>query len=191
MRWRINQKNSLCVAAVIGIAAAVFSCGSNPEETGAPAAIQTEHIDLPEFFRQEIDSLKTLDPLVKKNVRKDKLAEEKQLRIKNWDAELASFRAIDLNKPAYEGIMLIDTLDDKTLQYHFNDPKADLSCVRIRFDMAGNPEMVAVERTVESSLYTTKEFLAYEKGNFYLVEKDQKVLLLGNNFYRVEGQFSE
>ena len=63
--------------------------------------------------------------------------------------------------------------------------------MRVRLDRQGKPEMVSIERKVESSLYTTTEFLAYEKDNFYLVEKDQKVLLLGDNFYRVEGQFSE
>lgn len=189
MLWHINRKSIGWFAAVIGIAAAVVSCDANQETEGS-GSIQTTHIDLPSFFQREIDSLKTLDPLVKKNVRKDELEEEKQLRIKNWESELASFRAIDLNKPAYDGVIQVDTLEG-ILQYNFNDPKADLSCVRVRLDKAGNPEMISIERSVENSLYTTTEFLAYEKDEFYLVEKNQKVLLLGDNFYRVEGQFSE
>lgn len=187
MRWRINHKMTVSFAAVIGIAAALVSCGSTAENESA--SLQSAHIDLPVFFQQQIDSLEAVNPLVHKNVQKDDLKEEKQLHIKSWETELSAFLSVDLNKPAYDGLAEIDTLDSGLLQYSYDDPKVDLSCVQVRFGPDNKPTMITVEREIENSLYTTREVLVYEKGEFYLVAKNQKVLLLGNNFYRIEGRF--
>ena len=188
MRWRIKTKGFKNTAAVMmGIAAAVLlSCQNEaPKES---ALKRTRYPDLPLFFQQEIDSLQQAAPLVEKQVQKDELTEQKRMQIKNWETELASFRSVDLNKAAYEGLIEIDSAGG-VMEYHFQDSTLDLSCVRIRLGANRMPEMISIERDVKNSLYHTTEVLVYEKDAFYLVEKNQKVRLLGGNFYRVMGTF--
>lgn len=188
MSWRIKLRSFTYFAAVTGVAAVLISCKMETEPASALQA--NTYPNLPEFFQQEIDSLEQTDPLVTKTVRKDDQEEQRELHIKNWNTELASFRMVDLNKPAYAGSIQADTTADGKLQFRITDPKADLSYVSIGFDSAGDLEMISIERDVENSLYHTVELLVYEKGRSYLVEKKQKVLLLGDNFYKVEGQFT-
>src|SRR5690606_25173682 len=140
------------------------------------------------FFQQEIDSLQQAAPLVEKQVQKDELTEQKRMQIKNWETELASFRSVDLNKAAYEGLIEIDSAGG-VMEYHFQDSTLDLSCVRIRICDNRMPEVISIERDVKHSLYHTAGVLVYGRDAVYLDEKNQKLRLVGDNFDRVMGTF--
>lgn len=167
------------------LAIAFFSC-SSPAPQQHVNGIQQELFDIPSFIQQQIDSLKQANPTINKTVIKDMQEETKALPIKDWESEFSSFKAIDLNKPAYAGFIDIDTVDG-VLEYNFTNPDLDLSCVRIAFDDQGKVKMLSVDKHVHNTLYQTSEFLVYETGNFYIVEKNQKVLLMGDNYYKVQG----
>lgn len=184
MYWYTNKKYSLIAVASI-LATAMFACTSPQQEQQAKQE-QPAYFDIPAFIQTEIDSLKVKNPTVEKTVTKDKESETKSLAIKNWDNELSSFKAIDLNKPAYHGFIEVDTVD-QVLQYAFTNPELDLSCVRISLDPQGQVKMISVEKHVKNTLYQTNEFLVYEKGNFYIVEKTQQVKAMGENYYKVQG----
>ena len=186
MSLHINIKRIKNIAAVICITAAFYSCGNKEQQ--AKIENQEKLFDLPSFFQKEIDSLAALNPDVNKTVKKDENEESKKLKIKDWAVELSSFKAIDLNKPAYAGFVKVDTADS-VIQYTFTNPELDLSCVRIKLDQQGQPKMISVEKEVRNTLYKTSEFLVYEKNNFYLVEKNQHVKVMGDNYYKDQGEF--
>ena len=186
MSLHISHKLFKILAAVI-ITAAFYAC--NPSKKSEQAAInQEKFFDIPTFFQREIDSLASVNPEINKTVKKDDQEETKKLKIKDWAVELSSFQAIDLNKPAYAGFVKVDRTDS-LIQYSFTNPELDLSCVRIKLDAQGNPHMISVEKQVKNTLYKTSEFLAYEKNGFYLVEKNQQVKVMGDNYYKVQGEF--
>ncbi|WP_422797330.1 hypothetical protein [Sphingobacterium sp. HJSM2_6] len=173
--------------AVISLTAMNISC----QQASKPAAsdqLKQTYFDVPQFIQTEIDSLKKRNPVIQKTVFKDQEEETKSMKISDWDAEFASFKNIDLNKPAYAGQIAVDTID-QVVQYHFLNPKSDLSCVRIQLDSLGNPMMLSIEKQVKNKLYQTSEFLVYEKGSFYLLEKNQDVQVMGENYYKVQGNF--
>lgn len=187
MSLHIKKKHKNTLAAVIFITAAFYGC-SNPNNQKKEIAAQEHFFDIPGFFQKEIDSLTAANPSVNKTVKKDDTEETKNLKIKDWNVELSSFYAIDLNKPAYAGYVKVDSADS-VIQYSFSNPDLDLSCVRIKLDNLGQPEMISVEKEVRNTLYKTSEFLVYEKNKFYLVEKNQQVKVMGDNYYKVQGEF--
>ena len=186
MSLYINIKNIQILAAVI-ITAAFSSCSTGNQEK-KDSSNQEKYFDIPAFFQKEIDSLASINPEINKTVKKDDQEESKKLKIKDWQIELSSFQAIDLNKPAYAGFVKVDSTDS-LIQYSFTNPELDLSCVRIKLNKEGNPEMISVEKEVRNTLYKTSEFLVYEKDKFYLVEKNQQVKVMGENYYKVQGEF--
>ena len=187
MYWSISLKNIIQGAAAVLIAA-VFSGCQSADKANTDRKEHARYFDLPSYFQQEIDSLAKANPKINKTVMKDDKEETKQVHIKDWTTELSSFQSIDLNKPAYEGHIKTDTVD-QVIQYSFTDPELDLSCVRIKMDPSGKPALISIEKHVKNTLYGTTEFLVYEKDSFYLVEKNQAVRVMGDNYYKVQGEF--
>ena len=184
MYW-FTKNLSTKLALATGLALILHACSSPEAEQKADPKAQV-YFDIPSFIQNEIDSLKQANPTVNKTVTKDKEEETKDLKIKDWDNEFSSFKSIDLNKPAYAGFIELDTVDS-VVEYNFTNPDLDLACVRIAFDEQGKVKMLSVDKHVKNTLYQTSEFLVYEKGNFYIVEKNQKVRVMGENYYKVQG----
>lgn len=166
----------------------LISCQQNEKQSQANLNGKPKYFDLPAYFQKEIDLLSKANPVIEKTVSKDDLEETKRLKIKDWELEFSSFKNIDLNKSAYAEFIQVDSTNG-VLQYSFNNPKSDLSCVRIEMDSLGQPKVISIQRDVVNNLYHTAEFLVYEKGKYYLVEKKQDVKVMGDNQYRVLGNF--
>ncbi len=185
MYW-YNKKNDIRKAAVaIAFAALFVSCSTDPATKRKKTAKQ---IDVPAFFKQEVERLQREKPLVLKTVTKDDLSEKKELQIENWANELASFQTIDLNKPAYADVLTKDSTAN-TLIYSSTDPEIDLSYVEIQFNKAHKPVNWIIKRTIKNSLYQTEEVLKYYSDSAYSIEKEQSVLILGDKRYGVEANF--
>ncbi|GAA4130809.1 hypothetical protein GCM10022216_00240 [Sphingobacterium kyonggiense] len=166
----------------------LISCQQNEKQSQDNPNGKPKYFDLPDYFQKEIDLLSKANPEIEKTVSKDDLEETKRLKIKDWELEFSSFKNIDLNKSAYAEFIQVDSANN-VLQYSFNNPKSDLSCVRIEMDSLGQPKIISIQRDVVNNLYHTAEFLVYEKGKYYLVEKKQDVKVMGDNQYRVLGNF--
>jgi len=186
MYWFIKNNRLIYLTAVILFTAVILSCNSTSSVKNSN--LKDKHFNIPNFIQHEIDSLKQLNPTIKKTVFKDTVEETKSLPIKNWENEFSSFKSIDLNKSAYTDFIKVDTLEN-VLEYSFSNPDLDLSCVRISLDQNGNPHMISIQKKVKNNLYRTSEILVYEKNKFYMVEKNQDVKVMGENYYKVLGQF--
>lgn len=186
MYWYKSKNVFGKAAAAIALAALLFSC--SPDNNSKSPVRTEKHLDVPFFFKQEIERLQREKPHVLKTVIKDELSEKKELQIENWTNELASFQTIDLNKPAYAGLLKKDSTAGKLI-FTSTDPKVDLSYVEIRFTEDQMPKDWIIKRTVRNSLYQTEEVLKYSKDSLYSIEKDQSVLILGDKHYGIEATF--
>ncbi|TDS12396.1 hypothetical protein B0I21_106254 [Sphingobacterium paludis] len=167
------------------LAALFFSCAETPPSA---ARKQDTRFDIPGYFKAEIARLNQSLPTVNKTVVKDSLSESKTLKISNWTDELASFSTVDLNKPAYSGLLKKDSTANKIV-YTATDPKIDISKVEITFTSENKPKAFVIERTIKNSLYQTKEVLKYQADSAYSLNKSQSVLLLGDRQYQIESAF--
>lgn len=166
--------------------AALFFCCSPKQD--ANAARQDKYIDIPAYFKQEIERLQKSKPIVLKTVIKDSISETKEISISNWGDELSSFTTVDLNKPAYAGLLKKDSSDRKS-SYTATDPEIDLSSVEITWAKDNSPLSIRIKRTIKNSLYQTQEILTYQRDSIYSLEKEQSVLLLGDKHYKIEASF--
>ncbi|TJZ63115.1 hypothetical protein FAZ15_02120 [Sphingobacterium olei] len=184
MFWYKQHKYSVFKAiGILSLASALFSCTSTDTSTKG----QVKLFDLPSFFQSEIKRLKKINPTITKTVRKDSISEVKQIKIDNWDTELSSFVSTDINKPAYDGFVDVDSVDN-LVTYTVTSPDLDLSCIQILYKNEKVSDVI-IERKVKNSLYNTTEFLEYRKDDSYTVEKNQSVIAVGDNYYKIEGKF--
>lgn len=181
MYWykRISSSKVYYKVAIASAIAALFvSCGPS---TPASTANSESYVDIPAYFKAEIERMKQSNPTVEKTVKKDSISETKTLQIANWDNELSSFVSIDLNKPAYRGIFQKDSVDNK-VTLTTNDPKIDISHVEIDYQ-DGKPVAFLIKRSSKSSLYATHETLYYKQNEQYSLEKKQDIKVLGEKYY--------
>ena len=188
MYWltNINTKKIVTALNLLGAVILMQSCqNAATTDLNAPK----EFIDLPAFFQKEIDSLQKVQPLISKTVVKDTLSEQKDIQIKDWNIELSSFLSIDLNKPVYKGAFQKDSVNN-TVTYQFTDPELDINLIKITYSNQ-QPTTIEVSRKTENLLYSTEEELFYSKGEKYKVQKRQKVTLMGEYFYAIEGRLKQ
>ena len=187
MYWYKKVKKSSKAVIAGAIAALLFSCNA---ELGKNTATGKKYFDIPAYFQQEISRLAAEKPIITKTVTKDSLSETKKIDIKDWETELASFRSIDLNKPAYAGVLVQDSIPEKhLLKITSTDPKTDINKVEIQYSEDGQVRSFHIERRLDKTLYQTQETLDYAKDKTYSIEKQQSVWMLGDKFYHIQADF--
>ncbi|HLT88364.1 MAG TPA: hypothetical protein VKZ57_12295 [Sphingobacterium sp.] len=185
MYW-YKKKNTWCKAVTaVAVTALFLSCTSSPKDG---KITRETYFDIPGYFKAEIARLTQEKPLVGKTVVKDSLSETKEIQIADWENELSSFASIDLNKPAYAGILKKDSTANK-VKITSSDPKIDIAAVEIEYGENGDPIAFHIQRNIQNSLYETHETLHYTKHTGYSLEKHQSVLVLGDKYYHIEGVF--
>ena len=169
----------------LAVTALFLSCTSSPKDR---KVTRETYFDIPTYFKAEIARLAQEKPVVDKTVVKDSLSEAKEIQIADWENELSSFASIDLNKPAYAGILKKDSIANK-VKITSSDPKIDIAAVEIEYEDNGEPVAFRIQRNIQNSLYETHETLYYAKNKEYSLEKHQSVLILGDKYYHIEGVF--
>ena len=167
--------------------AAFISAGCNsPNEEGLEE--HNTFFDIPTFFEQEIITLKKNNPLVLKTVYTDDFSEQKKVHLSDWAIELSPFTNVDLNTPAYQGFIHKDSLAGK-VEYTFTNDKLDLKKITILYQEK-EPIAFEIEKITKNFLYETTEKLTYKKDIMYDIQKNQKVILMDENKYRITGQMN-
>lgn len=169
----------------VAVTALFLSCTSSPKDR---KVTRETYFDIPTYFKAEIARLAQEKPVVDKTVVKDSLSEAKEIQIADWENELSSFASIDLNKPAYAGILKKDSIANK-VKITSSDPKIDIAAVEIEYEDNGEPVAFRIQRNIQNSLYETHETLYYAKNKEYSLEKHQSVLILGDKYYHIEAVF--
>jgi hypothetical protein len=151
---------------------------------------QLEYFDIKKYFNAEALRLAKQYPHITKTVSYNGQAETKTVTIKHWQQEFSSFIESDINKPAWRDSYVAKT-GDGAVTYIASDTTLHTRKLAIFLDQKQKDKVIRIEITNVTSnmLYKTKEELVYVPDSIYIIQKNQKVRLLGNNDYKITGRF--
>lgn len=145
------------------------------------------YFDLELFFKAEAKKLNKSNNIIHKTVTHNGITELKKLQIKNWEDELALFIQSDINKPAWEEAYQIDSSKTDIITYKAIEDDLKTRLIEVKFKK-GKPSQIKILNKSSNYLYQTKEMLAYYPDSLYSIKKEQKVTILGENNYQIEGK---
>jgi hypothetical protein len=145
------------------------------------------YFDLKAFITADTARLNKLRPEVTKSVKHntDK-AEEKRITIHNWGRELDLFLASDINKPAWRDSYKIQNAGDSVV-YTALFPQLVTRRIAIQ-KINGVVKKITVNNFTKNLLYQTTEHLVYYPDSLYVIDKLQKVKIIGSNRYLITGK---
>jgi hypothetical protein len=181
MYWyRVNIR---ITAALIGSAILLCTaCKPDIKETGTAL----KYFDLKGYFTADAARLTKLNKQVLKTVIHNGVTESKQVKIDNWGRELDLFIGSDINKPAWKNSYTI-TADSSAILYKAKDPELTVQKILINLDNKNKVKWIMILNHTKNILYQTYEKLSYFPDSLYLIEKLQRVRLMGTNTYRIKG----
>ncbi len=147
------------------------------------------YYDLKGFLKQEASRLNKDSNLINKQITKNDETEKRKVKITDWQKELDLFINSDINKPAWKDSYQVQKFPQKIV-YVAKDE--DLKTRRIEIKFVNNKVIqIIIDNLVDNYLYTSKEHLVYNSKTNYIIDKYQKVLLIGENNYQILGMFNQ
>jgi hypothetical protein len=141
--------------------------------------------DMKAYFHADSLHLTKLNHLTFKTVTHNGITESKKVHINNWGLELSLFSESDINKPAWTDSYTVQN-SGNTLIYRAKDP--ELKTREIIINKQDNKiKWILIYNSTKNILYQTHEKLSYFPDSIYIIEKYQKVRLLGANNYTIKG----
>jgi hypothetical protein len=163
-------------------------CVQSCKHDSGDNVLNVQFFDLKGYFKADSVRLTKLNPLVNKTVIHNNVTETKKVRIPNWGTELSLFTQSDINKPAWKASYLVQSTDD-FLIYKAKDPALKTRDIIIKRN--GNKiKWILIFNHTKNILYETVEKLSYFPDSLYLIEKTQRVRLLGTDQYKIKGSFN-
>jgi hypothetical protein len=162
----------------------ITSCKRDSGASGNTMAF----FDIKGYFRADSSRLSKLNPLVNKTVVHNQIPETKKVRIPNCGTELNLFTESDINKPAWKNSYTIQNEND-LLIYRAKDPLLKTQEIVIKKE-GDKVKWILIFNHTKNILYETAEKLSYFPDSLYLIQKSQKVRLLGKETYRISGSFN-
>ncbi len=181
MYW---YKRSLWIPAMFSLLTCLQACKQDGGDTGN----SKKFFDLKGFFKADSIKLAKLNPLVNKTVIHNKVKETQKVHIADWGTELSLFTESDINKPAWRDSYKIQQEGD-FLVYRAKDPKLKTQEILIRRP-GGTVKGILIYNHTKNILYETNEVLSYYPDSLYIIQKWQKVRLLGRDDYKITGAFN-
>jgi hypothetical protein len=158
-----------------------LACKPDVKEAGTTL----KYFDIKGYFTADTARLNKLGKLVIKTVTHNGVTESKKIKIANWGQELDMFTGADINRPAWKNSYTIATGDNLVL-YKAKEDELKVREIIIKKDKEKVKWIVIYTRT-KNILYQTTEKLSYFPDSLYLIEKDQRVRLMGRNRYKIQG----
>ncbi|WP_457126220.1 hypothetical protein [Mucilaginibacter sp. HD30] len=170
---------------ILFFASSLPSCKPDNLKEGAVK----EYFDIKGYFEKNIAQLKKQHHTVTKTVVHNGTTESKRVEITNWNIELALFTESDINKPAWSG-SYAKRDSEGAIIYTAKDTELRTRRVVICKTADGSIKQISIYNQVNNALYNTHETLNYYPDSAYVIEKYQKVKLLGANTYKIAGKFN-
>ena len=157
--------------------------------TGSSSSVkQNSYLDLTKFFSSEITKLEKLEPNVRKTVSRNGLRETKSLNNINWKSELSLFIESDINKSAWKNSYKITNSKNEVI-YTALDSSLRTKRIFITRSPEGMVKKVLIVNKISNMLYESSEELLYITDSIYTINKQQHVVLVGDNDYKITGVF--
>ncbi|HEY0176678.1 MAG TPA: hypothetical protein VGC08_09890 [Pedobacter sp.] len=155
-------------------------------ENKAPDAIKN-YFDIRGFFNSEATRLGSKNPIVLKTVSDNRTPERKKVRIADWQNELELFSESDINKASWKDSYNTKK-DSNTVIYTAREAGLRTRKIRITKSPTGKTSRIQIENKAENMLYTSVENLDYYPDSLYIIDKFQKVRILGPHKYLITGK---
>ena len=148
---------------------------------------QLSYFDIKKYFADEAARLSKKYPHITKTVSYNGQQETKEVAIKHWQQELNLFIESDINKPAWKNSYIIYKCDTGITYLNVDSTlhTRQLTVLLKKDKVTG----IKVDNVTDNMLYQTTESLVYYPDSLYVIEKHQKVRLLGRNDYKRTGKF--
>lgn len=148
---------------------------------------KTAYFDLKAYFNKEAAALNNRHPLVNKRVLVNNKAEDKQVKISNWEKELSVFIDADINKAAWEGEFSSKS-NGRGITYTANNDKVPVKKVQV---LKANGAVSGIIITIHNSnyLYSSSDTLSYYPDSLYEIRKSQEIKLMSPKRYEITGKF--
>lgn len=186
-KYKIQSNTALHILILLVSTAVFLSCGNSSSDTST--AKENPYFDTKAFFLKELEDLNSEGGKVLKTVKKDKEEETQSVTIQDWKTELTSFLDVDLKKTVYNGEFTIEKEGDTEI-YRSQNPDLDIQKVLI-IQKDGDVQEIHIHKQIGNMLYKTQENLFYKKGDYYRIEKEQKIRVMGTHHYIIEGKFEK
>lgn len=186
MYWYKKLPGNIFIAGAIAAIFCISGCKPGIKETGAAL----KYFDIKGFFTADAARLSKLNKPVMKTVTHNGVTQSKKVRIGNWGRELDLFIGSDINRPAWKDSYTITVSGDITI-YRAKDPELKMHQMDIKEDKGKVKWILIFNHTpkdlLHRILYQSSEKLSYFPDSLYSIEKDQRVRLIGNDTYKVQG----
>lgn len=180
MYW-FKSRPGITIAFIMTMAACLPACKPDVKETGA----ELKYFDIKGFFTADTTRLNKLNNLVLKTVTHNGVTESKKVKIGNWGREFDLFINSDINKPAWENSYQVITSDSSVI-YKATDPDLKMREMVV-IKVNDKVKWIQIINQTTNLLYQTTEKLIYFPDSLYLIEKSQKVSVMGANYYKIKG----
>ena len=140
------------------------------------------YFDIEKYFTSQAERLDSIKPEVTKIISSDGKEEMKKTRDIKWKNELLVFSECNLNKPAWRGKFLVDTIMgemDYSVVYTALDTTIQVQFAMINIDGKGNVTRLRLKVQTKNNLYSSIQNLSYTPLESYSVESEQHVFLSG------------
>jgi len=174
--------NLLCIFYLFSIT----SCADTSKE----AEVQEfSYFDIKGYFEKEVAKLSVENPLVYKEVYKNRQKEAKEVAINDWQKELSLFIESDINKPSWKNSYSFERSDDTVIYRALED---ELRTRKIEIIKIGEKVLsIYIENSASNELYKSNEQLFYFPDSLYRIIKKQQVRILGENQYEIVGKLKK
>lgn len=163
----------------------VLSC---KEQTQHEMPNQKPYFDLSGYFQQQAAYLTNQKQIVKKIVSKNNLSEQKTLQLTSWANELELFSSSDINKADWLNSYTVDSTA-QLITYRSKDPKLHTKYIKVYKTSTGTVQRISILNSDKNWLYQSIEQLDYLPGSHYKISKKQRIRIMGENQYTIEGTF--
>jgi len=165
----------------------LFLASCNETEVNDEPVEPFAYFDIKGFFQKEATRLIKEKPVILKEIRKNDQQGSKEISITDWNKELSLFIESDINKPAWTTSYSANIAEDSTV---YNALSNELRTKKITVvKKQGKVSSILIVNEVSNELYKSQEKLLYYPDSLYMIVKDQQVRILGENHYKITGNF--
>lgn len=164
----------------------LFSCSESKVE-----AKNKRYFDLPSYFKKEAQSLNIKKSGILKTLIKDGKKETIQSDSVDWNAELQTFIAIDLNKSAWIGKFEMDSAitNDSTKWVVYKSLEENIPIKMVHFEYLNNQiNYIIIENQTNNIAFSKYAKMIYHFGHAIHIENELKIRFVGDVNFLIDSK---
>lgn len=167
------------------------SCSKDPTEIYFED--QRFYYDLPKCMTYQVETLERLGKNVRKQLTKDGQTQTVERGGVNWREELELFIESDINRPAWRGAFMADTVTlERMMVITYTTQNREIPVKRLVVTLDRQNQQclrLTIDRKTENFLYSSNQKLFFIPGEGYTIKGHLKVPYIFESQFSVESTF--